>query len=128
MAKPRALRIGIKLTQEQAREFVHRLGSDTYFRKELEKDPKAVLAKYGITVPTEVIPERVLLPPRKAVREVERALEGGGQKVRHGAFSWGCLAYPPGVAARDATGPPFNSCLLWSLAFVAIAAAKPEET
>jgi putative modified peptide len=72
--------IQISMTPSQADELLEKLADDDDFRRELEADPQGVLARYGITVPEQVLQGETILPPKE---EVQDALSQMGTSELH---------------------------------------------
>jgi hypothetical protein len=89
--------VDVTTTAEQAREFLERLEIDFEFREQVEANPVAVLAEFGIEISPNALPSPVKLPPPHAIQRVlavheEQDLLGTGGDaylmiwVMHGAF------------------------------------------
>jgi hypothetical protein len=78
--------ISLRLTRQQAEEFLQKLEEDDDFRGRLAKggsDTRDALARLGIEVPPELIPEKIVLPERKDI-----AYFRGGTEPEEGSTSW----------------------------------------
>lgn len=53
---------------------MERLAADDDFRAQLEENPRAVLADYGIDVPEELVPSQVQLPAKDEVEQIRGVL------------------------------------------------------
>src|SRR5438552_1140487 len=62
-------RINLSITPREAHDFILKLSSDDEFRARLKRNPAKVLAEHHISIPLELIPGVVALPPKKVVRE-----------------------------------------------------------
>lgn len=60
-------KIDINISREDARRFLAELATDDELRTAVEEDPVAVLAKRGINVPRELLPDEVTLPSKKEI-------------------------------------------------------------
>jgi putative modified peptide len=69
--------VEIRMSPQQADELVDRLVNDTEFRERLTQNPIEELARYGISVPPALLPERVELPSPDEVRQARDAIETG---------------------------------------------------
>ncbi|HRQ66267.1 MAG TPA: NHLP-related RiPP peptide [Xanthomonadaceae bacterium] len=67
------------MTQEKARAFLEKLATDDDFRKQVEQDPVATLAEYGIAVKAEDLPAAgVRLPSSE---EIQKNLDTMSQQL-----------------------------------------------
>jgi hypothetical protein len=60
-------------------EFVHNLAESDEFRAELERDPRAVLGRFGLRVADDQIPLSVTLPPKEVIRDAADQITLGRQ-------------------------------------------------
>jgi hypothetical protein len=67
--------VEIRISPRQAEELVNRLTDDMEFRERLTQDPTAELGRYGISIPAELLPERVELPSPDELRRLRVELE-----------------------------------------------------
>jgi hypothetical protein len=80
--------IGIKISREDARKVLARLATDTDFRERLEENPVDELAELGITIPRDLLPDEVTLPP---MREIAHLLYAGDSVLDETASPFGLL-------------------------------------
>jgi putative modified peptide len=71
----------LKLTQDQALEFLERLGNDDEFRDRVASNPRKTLREYGITFGPGQLPAKVELPEKEHLREVVRGVAEQTEKV-----------------------------------------------
>ena len=64
---PSEVHVRITTTAQQGREFLEKLAGDDDFRGRVEREPRQVLAEYGVHVPDHAIPATVKLPPKQDV-------------------------------------------------------------
>jgi putative modified peptide len=92
MNDPGRGQICVTTTLQQASELLHKLAEDDAFRSRYETDTVALLAEYGIEVPPDRLPERVVAPPaislRPAAAAVDAALAGDDEGEGF-SFLWG---------------------------------------
>lgn len=70
--------IEIRISPDQADEFVERLISDEEFRERVSGDRAAeALAEYGITVSPDLLADQVELPSPEEIQEVRAAMDTG---------------------------------------------------
>jgi hypothetical protein len=69
-----AIEIRLELSDEQALEFLERLASDDEFRGRYEREPRAVLEEYGITISGVTFPEVASAPSKDALRTVQEEI------------------------------------------------------
>lgn len=67
-------RVGLTMTPAQAAIFMRKLATDDSFRRSLETNPREVLATNGISIPSDMLPKKVSLPPKTRIQEVIRAV------------------------------------------------------
>lgn len=60
-------RVNISISRANARKFLAKLATDPATRKAVENDPVGQLKKIGITVPKNMLPAQVKLPPEKEI-------------------------------------------------------------
>jgi hypothetical protein len=85
-----AIEIRLELSDEQASEFLERLAQDDEFRSRYEREPRAVLEEYGITMSGVEFPEAASAPSKDAIRIVQeeiRRLQDTGEASRF--WAWG---------------------------------------
>jgi putative modified peptide len=76
--------VEIRISPQQAGEFMDRLINDTEFRERLVQNPVEELAGYGINVPPSLLPEQVELPSPEEIRQMQDRIDadefsdGGG--------------------------------------------------
>jgi putative modified peptide len=69
--------VEIRMSPQQADELMDRLVNDTEFRERLTQNPIEELARYGISIPPALLPERVELPSPDEVRRARDVIETG---------------------------------------------------
>ena len=79
--RAREINIKLKLTQEQALEFLERLGNDDDFRERVASSPRKALREYGITFGPGQLPAKVELPEKEHFREVVRDVTRVTEKI-----------------------------------------------
>jgi hypothetical protein len=67
--------VEIRISPQQADEFMSRLIDDPEFRERLARNPVEELARYGINVPSALLPEQVELPSPEEIRQVRAGVE-----------------------------------------------------
>ena len=70
--------IEIRISPQQADEFLSKLVDDPEFRDRLTRDPVEELARYGISIPSTFLPEQVELPSPEEIRRVLDAANADG--------------------------------------------------
>jgi putative modified peptide len=89
-ANPIDQRLNLSITPREAHEFLLKLSTDDEFRRRLERNPAEALAEYHISVPLELIPGVVSLPPKEVVQQaLSNFTRAGELNVRnlHTAFA-----------------------------------------
>jgi len=77
MNEEQPARIQITTDSAQADEFIRKLSTDEGFRADLEADPRAVLARYGMEISPELLEEPVALPPPDLINEIVAGMHAG---------------------------------------------------
>ena len=67
--------VQIRISPQQADEFMSRLVDDPEFRERLTQNPVDELARYGIDFPSSLLPEQVELPSPEEIRRVRAGAE-----------------------------------------------------
>jgi hypothetical protein len=62
-------RLNLRITPREAHDFIVKLSTDDEFRIRLQQNPAEVLAEHHISIPLELIPGVVALPPKELVQE-----------------------------------------------------------
>lgn len=102
----REIHVTIRTKPEQAREFLERLAAEEEFRAGVERDPRGTLARYGVEVPEDAVPETVALPKRGEIERMLAHLDEQDELGKTGhrphgyAVLWCVLGAMPLVDAR----------------------------
>jgi putative modified peptide len=81
--------IDIRISPQQADEFMAKLVDDHEFRERLTQNPVEELAQYGINVPPDLLPEQVELPSPEEITQcrdrvdADEFADGGGMIKFH---------------------------------------------
>jgi hypothetical protein len=67
--------VEIRISPQQADEFMSRLVDDPEFRERLAQNPVEELARYGINIPSPLLPEQAELPSPEEIRQVRAGAE-----------------------------------------------------
>jgi hypothetical protein len=112
--------IVLDLAGADARRFINDLATDDAVRRRVERDPRAALAGYGISVPAELVPDEVRLPTREQLQYLLPPSAAETSSGDPGEIFWEIWCpEPPGPV-------PDLWCLIWSVAFGAAALAHAE--
>ena len=79
--RARTIDVRLKLTQEQALEFLERLGNDDEFRERVASNPRKTLREYGITFGPGQLPAKVELPEKEQLRDAVRRFAARTEEV-----------------------------------------------
>jgi len=101
---PMMLTLG--MSTRDAREFLRKLAEDDSFRRRLQTNPKATLARANVMIPDNLVPDRLdHLPSKQFFREFRRT----------------GYARPP---EAKPTPPPYGPCLMWSVLYAIASQSK----
>jgi putative modified peptide len=77
MAQRSGFQIDVRMTPEQASEFLTLLADDDEFRKRFESDTQALLAEWGIDISAEALPSQVIAPTKGLLKDATDHLARG---------------------------------------------------
>jgi hypothetical protein len=111
--------IDIRISPQQAEDFMKRLADDADFRDKLTQNPVEELGRYGINIPSTMLPAQVLLPSPDEIRQLSNRIDtdeltqfdiGSGNIIKFGplmaAVMWlQKMSNAPGEAS-DGPVPP----------------------
>ena len=71
--------IKMRISREQADDFLYRVAHDPEFRAQVEADPAAVLRDYGVEISGETVPHLAQLPDPEDIEALRKQLGAPGE-------------------------------------------------